>query len=53
MFGLVLDLKGGVRTDTAWGWAWTVLGLGAVLGPVATLRLRALRGSAQMAGGRR
>jgi len=56
MFGLVLDLgqsAGGARTATAWGWAWTALGVGAVLGPIATLRLRALRESAQMAGGKR
>ena len=52
-FGLVLDLEGGVRTDAAWGWAWTALGVGAMLGPIATLRLRALRESAQMAGGKR
>ncbi|MDD1633798.1 MAG: MFS transporter, partial [Methylococcaceae bacterium] len=51
VFGLVLDLgqgAGGVRTDAAWGWAWTALGIGAMLGPIATLRLRALRASAQM-----
>ena len=53
VFGLVLDLEGGVRADAAWGWAWTALGLGAMLGPIATLRLRALRDSAQMAGGKR
>jgi MFS family permease len=56
VFGLVLDLgqgAGGARYATAWGWAWTVLGLGALLGPLATLRLRALRESAQMAGGKR
>ncbi len=56
VFGLVLDLgqgASGVRADAAWGWAWTVLGIGAVLGPIATLRLRALRESAQMAGGKR
>jgi MFS family permease len=54
VFGLVLDLgQGGVRADAAWGWAWTALGLGAMLGPLATLRLRALRESAQMAGGKR
>ena len=52
MFGLVLDLQGGVRADAAWGWAWTALGIGAMLGPIATLRLRALRESAQMAGGK-
>ena len=53
VFGLVLDLGGGVRADAAWGWAWTALGVGAMLGPIATLRLRALRESAQMAGGKR
>jgi len=56
VFGLVLDLgqgAGSVRADAAWGWAWTALGLGAMLGPIATLRLRALRESAQMAGGKR
>jgi MFS family permease len=56
VFGLVLDLgqgAGGMHADAAWGWAWTALGLGAMLGPIATLRLRALRESAQMAGGRR
>ena len=56
IFGLVLDLgqgAAGPRADAAWGWAWTALGLGAMLGPIATLRLRALRESAQMAGGKR
>lgn len=56
VFGLVLDLgqgADGARVDAAWGWAWTVLGLGAMLGPIATLRLRALRASAIMAGGKR
>ncbi len=56
MFGLVLDLgqgAGGVRPAAAWGWAWTALGVGAILGPIATLSLRALRESAQMAGGKR
>ena len=56
VFGLVLDLgqgAGAARADAAWGWAWTALGVGAMLGPIATLRLRALRESAQMAGGKR
>ena len=48
-----LGRAGGARPDAAWGWAWTALGAGAVLGPLATLRLRALRESAQMAGGKR
>jgi len=56
VFGLVLDLgqgAGGVHTDAAWGWAWTALGVGAMLGPIATLRLRALHASREMAGGKR
>jgi MFS family permease len=56
VFGLVLDFgqkSAAVGSNAAWGWAWTALGVGAVLGPVATLRLRALRESAQMAGGKR
>ena len=43
VFGWALDLAGGARTsaDTfAWGIAWSMLGLGALLGPLATLRLR-------------
>ena len=43
VFGWALDLAGGGRTSSdalAWGLAWSTLGLGAVLGPLATLRLR-------------
>jgi MFS family permease len=43
VFGWALDLAGGGRTSTdafAWGVAWSTLALGALLGPVATLRLR-------------
>jgi MFS family permease len=43
VFGLALDLAGGGQASTdvfAWGIAWTTLGLGAMLGPVAILRLR-------------
>jgi len=43
VFGWALDLAGGARTSTdafAWGIAWSTLGLGALLGPVATWRLR-------------
>jgi len=47
VFGWALDLAGGGRTSTdafAWGVAWTTLGLGGLLGPVATWKLqRALR----------
>jgi len=43
VFGWALDLAGGGRGSSdafAWGVAWSTLGLGAVLGPLATLRLR-------------
>src|SRR4029434_7903341 len=42
VFGWALDLAGGGRTasdDFAWSVAWSTLGLGALLGPLATLRL--------------
>ena len=42
-FGWALDLAGGTRTSAdafAWGIAWSTLGAGALLGPVATWRLR-------------
>jgi len=43
VFGWALDLAGGSKGSTdafAWGIAWTTLGLGALLGPLATSRLR-------------
>jgi hypothetical protein len=43
VFGLALDLAGGGAGTThafAWGVAWTTLGIGALLGPVATWKLR-------------
>ena len=43
LFGWALDLAGGGRTSTdafAWGIAWSTLGVGALLGPLATWRLR-------------
>jgi MFS family permease len=43
VFGWALDLAGGGRTSAdpfAWALAWSTLGLGAALGPLATLRLR-------------
>jgi len=46
VFGWTLDLAGGGRTSAdalAWGLAWSTLGLGAVLGPLATLRLRRMQ----------
>jgi len=42
VFGWALDLAGGHRMSNdafAWGVAWTMLGLGGVLGPLATWRL--------------
>jgi MFS family permease len=46
-FGWMLDLAGGGKTSAdpfAWGIAWATLGLGGLLGPVATWKLqRALR----------
>ena len=47
VFGWALDVAGGSRTagdSQAWGLAWMTLGLGGLLGPVATWKLqRALR----------
>jgi MFS family permease len=42
VFGWALDLAGGQASGDpfAWGLAWSTLGLGAVLGPLATWRLR-------------
>jgi MFS family permease len=41
VFGWALDLAGGASGGAfAWGIAWTTLGLGALLGPVATWKLR-------------
>ena len=55
-FGLVIDWARGepLRSDSlAWGLAWTSLGVGAALGPLMTLRLRAMKEARHMAGGRR
>ncbi len=46
VFGWALDAAGGGRTSIdpfAWGMAWTTLGLGALLGPLATLKLHRSR----------
>lgn len=55
VFGLVLDWTGAVESAPAWMWglAWSSLGVGALLGPLATWRLRRMPESAQMAGGKR
>lgn len=46
VFGWALDAAGGGRTSVdpfAWGMAWMTLGLGALLGPLATLKLHRSR----------
>jgi MFS family permease len=55
-FGLVLDLSnpgGSAPHYQVWGWAFSVLGFGALLGIAATIWLRALPGSRRLAGGKR
>ena len=56
VFGLVIDWARGepLRSESmAWGLAWTSLGVGAVLGPLMTLKLRAMPEARSMAGGKR
>ena len=46
VFGWALDLAGGGKASTdvfAWGVAWSTLGLGALLGPLMTLKLHRIR----------
>jgi len=46
VFGWALDFAGGGKASTdawAWGIAWTTLGLGALLGPLATWKLHRMR----------
>ncbi len=55
VFGLVLDWG---RAETlpdhvVWGLAWTTLGIGGLLGPIAIWRLRRMPEAAKLAGGRR
>ncbi len=55
-FGVVLDLTnplGSAPRYPVWGWAFSVLGVGALLGVVSTAWLRALPESRRMAGGKR
>ena len=52
VFGIALDLAGGAKGSAdpfAWGIAWTTLGVGALLGPLATLRLQRGARDASMA----
>ena len=54
VFGWVLDLYGGRSAPVAgWGWAFSVLGVGGVLGLLSMLWLRALPESRRLAGGKR
>jgi len=56
VFGLVIDWARGepLRSESmAWGLAWTSLGIGAVLGPLMTLKLRRMPEAAKMAAGLR
>jgi MFS family permease len=55
-FGLVFDWARGAPLQSeawAWGLSWTSLGVGALLGPLVTLRLRRMPEARHMAGGRR
>jgi MFS family permease len=54
VFGLVLDLYGGKEAGPAgWGLAFSVLGVGGVLGLACALWLRAMPESRRLAGGKR
>ena len=54
VFGWVLDLYGGRSASVAgWGWAFSILGVGGVLGLLSMLWLRALPESRRLAGGKR
>jgi MFS family permease len=58
IFGYVLDLTNpqvvarGVAVTTQWGYAFSVLGVGALLGPICMMILRRLPACARMANGR-
>lgn len=56
LFGLMLDWTHGSLQQSeivAWGLAWSILGLGAAAGPVATWKLRRMPEAAMLAGGLR
>jgi MFS family permease len=54
VFGGVLDLYGGRNASVAgWGWAFSVLGVGGVLGLLSMLWLRTMPESSRLAGGKR
>jgi MFS family permease len=54
LFGLTLDWSqaANLSTTVAWGLAWSTLGLGGLLGPVAIWRLRRSPAARRLAGGR-
>lgn len=54
-FGLVLDAGRAANLDTpiVWGLAWATLGIGGLLGPLATWTLRRNPAAERLAGGRR
>jgi MFS family permease len=53
VFGALLDHFGGHSAPPAWGWAFSMLGLGGLAGLVTVLWLRRLPEARQLAGGRR
>jgi MFS family permease len=54
VFGWVLDLHGGRTASVAgWGWAFSALGVGGVLGLLCMLWLRTMPESRRLAGGKR
>ena len=53
VFGWMLDLLGGRESTSAWGWAYSMLGVGGALGLVTILWLRRLPEARRLAGGRR
>jgi MFS family permease len=54
VFGWVLDLYGGRTASVAgWGWAFSALGVGGVLGLLSMLWLRTMPESRRLAGGKR
>jgi MFS family permease len=54
VFGWVLDLYGGHTASVAgWGWAFSVLGVGGVLGLLSMLWLRTMPEASRLAGGKR
>jgi MFS family permease len=54
VFGWVLDLYGGQHASVAgWGWAFSALGVGGVLGLLSMLWLRSMPEARRLAGGKR